>query len=88
MKAAIVVSLLLCGCSSATSFKYVRPDGGVIEAQSAKQQSEESAKWSIVVGADGAVKLDLGTKGTQPVNMTADTLNSILGLIPILGGGK
>ena len=75
--------LVLLGCSSATVFRYARPDGTVIEAQSAKQQSEEQAKWSIKVGADGSLALDLGTRGTQPVNMTADTLQSILGMIPV-----
>jgi hypothetical protein len=74
------------GCSSATSFRYQRSDGTIIEATSAKQQSEETAKWSITVGADGSLKLDLGTKGTTPVNMTAETLNAIIGLIPAAAG--
>ena len=60
-----------------------RPDGTTIVAQSAKQQNEESAKWNITVTPDGGVKLDLGTKGTQVVNMTSDTLQSILGLINV-----
>lgn len=77
-----ILALSLLGCSSATTFRMVRQDGTVVEAQSAKQQSEDTAKWSIKVGADGSVSLDLGTKGTQPVNMTADTLQTILGMIP------
>lgn len=74
------VVVLLSGCSSATVFQYTRPDGTSIMAQSAKQQSEESAKWTIKITADGSLSLDLGTKGTSPVNMTADTLDSLIGL--------
>ena len=86
MKKLALLVLLLAGCSLATVFRYTRPDGTAIEAQSAKQQSEEQAKWTIKVLADGSVSLDLGTKNTSPVNMTADTLNSLLGMIP--GGAK
>lgn len=76
---------VLFGCSSATVFRMTRANGTVIEAKSAKQQNEESAKWAITVGADDSIKLDLGTKGTSPVNMTSEVLNSIISLIP---GGK
>lgn len=80
--ACLLLALVFAGCSSATVFRMTRADGTVIEANSAKQQSEESAKWAIKIGADGSVALDLGTKGTQPVNMTSETLQTILGLIP------
>lgn len=73
--------LLLIGCSNATRFTMTRPDGTVIEAQSAKAQKEDVAKWSIKVGPDGSLALDFGTKGTQPVNMTSDTLQTILGTL-------
>lgn len=76
----LLLVALLVGCSSATSFRMVRPDGTTIEASSAKQQSEDSAKWAIKIGADGSLSLDLGTKGTQPVSMTADTLQSLINL--------
>lgn len=76
----VLIAFLFLGCSSATVFQYTRPDGTHIVAQSAKQQSEDTAKWSIKIGADGSLSLDLGTKGTQPVNMTADTLNALIGL--------
>ena len=84
MKTAAVLAVLLglLGCSSATVFRMTRPDGTVVEAQSAKQQSEDSAKWQIKMGADGSLVLDLSTKGTMPVNMTADTLQTILGALP------
>jgi uncharacterized protein YceK len=73
-----LIILALAGCSSATKFQMQRPDGTLITATSAKQQSEEQAKWVIKIGADGSVALDFGTKGTQPVNMTAETLSTIL----------
>lgn len=82
MRWASIICVILAGCSSATTFRMVRADGTTIEAQSAKQQSEERADWKVTVGADGSVSLNLGTKGTVPVNMTSETLQSILGMIP------
>ena len=77
-----LVLLALAGCSSMNSVTITRPDGTQIVAQSTKAQNEESAKWTIKLSPEGDLVLDLGTKGTTAVNLTADVLDRIVSLIP------
>lgn len=81
--ATVLGVVMLMGCSAATTLRYTLADGSVLDLHSAKSQTEEKANYKLTFGADGKLSLiDLGTKNTVPVNMTADTIQSMIGLIP------
>ena len=81
------IVLLLAGCSATTSLRYTMPSGAVLDLNSAKSQAEERANWKLIFDEKGNLNMiDLGTKNTVPVNLTADTLGTIIGMIP--GGAK